>query len=293
MADVTNMAVESIQNCIAKSSSNQPGEQGFSFKVEKIAKKITMDIFGRVAFSQDNLSGTPIAQAFDFLGNDMQRRLKSPFRPDNFFYWLPIPNNIRHHKEWSLLMSFLKDAILERKKLPSNNGEKPDLLLELLSTVDVNEDPLIDKTIPDILLTCLFAGYDTTLTTISYALFLLSQNPSAEDALVKEIASTKTLDDPDELPYCKAVIYETLRLYPPAPIVHRYLKKPLKLSGGLVVPENTTLAVHIWLIHHNSRHFPDPEEFRPDRWVKQLKEEEEEGQVVDGLIAKTMITVAQ
>lgn len=109
---------------------------------------------------------------------------------------------------------------------------------------------------------------------MSYALCLISQNPDVEETMLKEIknaankAKNKSPDDPDELKYCEAAIYESLRLYPAAGATQRYLQKPLKLQGGFVAPAHTNVMVSIWSIQHNPKYWPEAEQFRPDRWVK-------------------------
>ena len=77
------------------------------------------------------------------------------------------------------------------------------------------------------------------------------------------------ITDPDALQYCKAVVLETLRLYPPAVITTRTLEKPLKLHGGVTIPSGTFCSVPIWTIHRMDEHFERPNEFHPERWARQ------------------------
>ena len=132
---------------------------------------------------------------------------------------------------------------------------------------NVAEEKEVEQTLSDMMMAVLFAGYDTTSTTLSYALYLIAQHPEVEKRCLEEIDSS-----PNDLIYCKGVIMETLRMYPPATLVPRTLLKPVKLSGGLVVPEGTQVLIPIWLIQQDPKLFPHPEEFRPDRWVRRSSE---------------------
>eukprot|EP00957_Ditylum_brightwellii_P167315 12737506-Ditylum_brightwellii.AAC.1 len=72
--------------------------------------------------------------------------------------------------------------------------------------------------------------------------------------------------DPDEkLHYIRAVVYEALRLYPPAPQTMRVLERPLKLHNH-TIPAGVKVFVPIWEIHRDPNNFPRPLEFLPERW---------------------------
>jgi cytochrome P450 family 4 len=70
-----------------------------------------------------------------------------------------------------------------------------------------------------------------------------------------------------KLPLCSAVINETLRLYPPAPITVRYTEAPVELQPGIIVPTGTMLYLPIWWIHRSPDNFEDPDSFRPERFL--------------------------
>ena len=109
---------------------------------------------------------------------------------------------------------------------------------------------------------------DTTSVTLTFALYLLAQNPEMQEYCVEEIRSVGKIENVEELIYCKAAILEALRLYPAAVRTNRSLTKPIELSGGFVAPEGTRINIPIWNIHRDEKNFPHPEDFRPDRWAK-------------------------
>ena len=128
----------------------------------------------------------------------------------------------------------------------------------------------LDETLKDVMSTLLFAGYDTTSTTLMYALYLLANHPDIQDRCVKEVSrlDESNLSNPHNMPYIAAVVKETLRLYPPGFQTTRTLSKDMVLSGGLVAPKGTHVSIPIWIIQRDPTIFPFPDEFRPERWVR-------------------------
>jgi cytochrome P450 family 4 len=277
VADVTQTLVLSLTARIQRSSASSPP---LVFDIEPLVKMIAVDVFGKTAFSTDlrcceNLKPSPIAQAFDILSDDLSSRLRSPFRPTNYFYSLPTRANRQHYQSQTLLRSFLDGKIQERRQRGDDDPKDDstanthDVLSELLSTVHMEDYAVSNNDIQDTLMALLFAGYDTTSITLTYALYQISQHPEVEEFILAEInAADSPLANPDQLPYVQGVLYETLRLFPPATAVARFLRKPLQLQGGLVVPANRQVVVPIWLIQRDAQNFPQPLDFRPDRWVR-------------------------
>ena len=295
IVEVADTFVASLQKKIADNQSRNGGTCGMEVKVDELMKMLTFDIFGRVAFSQDlectkRLTPSPLARAFDFLGEELTRRSKSPFSPSNLYYWIPTANNRRHKRERTVLRTFLHEAISKRI---SSENQPDDMLSAMLAALKDDADPLMEETLQDNLLTLLFAGYDTTSITLSYAIALVSQHPEVEKEMLLEIesATSQSLSDLDELTYCQAVVFETLRLFPPGVATNRFLDKPVQLKGGFLVHANTFVLIPIWLTQNMERHFPQPQAFRPDRWVRRTKGKEksrwvdrsddEEGEVLE------------
>jgi len=270
MVDVTQTLVDSLKK------KSQPLEMD----VEPVMKMITMDVFGRTALSYElgcceSLTLSPLAKAFDFLGNELIRRARNPLSPTNAFYSLPTRANRRHSYERRLIRDFLRDLIEERR-LEKQEDRNADLLTSLLNAHDemkeTQEEEVTDLTLVDIMMSLLFAGYDTTSITLTYALYFLATEPQVEQTCVDEIEQvTKGGGSlrPEKLVYCLAVITETLRLFPPGVSVNRNTTKPLQLSNGFIIPEDTFVTVPIYMIQRDPKHFPRPTEFLPERWVKQ------------------------
>ena len=114
-------------------------------------------------------------------------------------------------------------------------------------------------------------GYDTTSCAVTWTLYLLSQHPAACGALLAELRDTLGDRDPDmadlgELEYLDAVVKESLRLYPTGPFGFRVAQQPLTL-GGWDLPGGTILVFSPWVTHRIASVFPEPEAFRPERFL--------------------------
>ncbi|XP_050342341.1 cytochrome P450 4C1-like [Nymphalis io] len=124
-------------------------------------------------------------------------------------------------------------------------------------------------------LVLLLAGTDTSAVGICTTILMLSQHTDVQERVYKEIQevigdSDKPLQlkDLNELKYLKAVINETLRLYPPVPFILRYCKDDLKLPTSLILPEGSNVIISIWGIHRNFEHWgEDANDFNPDRFM--------------------------
>lgn len=279
MEQVTKSMVASIQNNIASNN-----KASIDLDILPLMKNITLDIFGKTALNvdlkncNDDLSPSPFAVSFEYLIEQFMVRIRNPFKPHHFFYWLPTEMNRRQRRERHFIRSFLAGLIEEKRKAMKNGkATGKDLLSHLLQAhsdiQDMEIATVTDDNLTDIVMSLFVAGFDTTSTTLACSLYLLAQHHEMQDQCVNEIqTSTGDLVNPEDLLYCKAVIWEALRMYPPAIGTLRTLSKPVTLSGGLEVPAGTDVTIPIYGIHHDETLFPQPNEFRPDRWVSQDSE---------------------
>ncbi|MEI5101711.1 cytochrome P450 [Streptomyces sp. PmtG] len=184
---------------------------------------------------------------------------------------LPTPGNRRYHAAGRRLRRTLRTLIAAQRDSGTDRG---DLLSALLAARDTTCDTgaaLGDAEISDQLITFFAAGSETTATTLSWALHLLSRHPEVERRLHAEVdsvlagASPAGLEDLDRLPFTSRVIRETLRLYPPVWMVTREVTADTSLAGHLV-PAGSALMLSPYLLHRQSDVYRDPERFDPDRW---------------------------
>ena len=132
-----------------------------------------------------------------------------------------------------------------------------------------------DKQLRDELVTLMVAGLDTTALALSWSFYLLAKNPEIQKKLTDEISTVlgqraPSLSDLPKLRYAEAVIKETMRLYPPGWIVGRESISDCEI-GGEKFRTGTSFVMSQWLKHRDARFFPEPLEFRPERWLTETK----------------------
>jgi cytochrome P450 len=120
--------------------------------------------------------------------------------------------------------------------------------------------------------TLFMAGHETTANTLAWAWYLLSQVPEAAARVAAEARSAlggrpAGLGDLRSLRFTQAVIEETLRLYPPVPVLAREATTEITLAGRRL-PRGTLVLVVPWLLHRNPKLWPEPDTFRPDRFLE-------------------------
>lgn len=249
---------------------------GNEMDIQPIMKMLTLQVFGLMAFNVDlkcceNLAPSELASSFDFLIQEFGRRMADPINPFNFFYGIPAPCNLRHKKEKAAIYSFVTGLIEERRGGQATDNGVLSRLMKIEATLEKSIDGTSPLDLLDDVMVLLFAGYDTTSITLTYCANLLSLHPKVQQLCVDEVNKVDDLQDPKELLYCKAVIQETLRLFPPAPQTSRTLERAKTLQGGFVAPKGSIMFVSIWSMQRDAEVFPKPLEFRPDRWVQKTK----------------------
>jgi cytochrome P450 len=153
----------------------------------------------------------------------------------------------------------------------------------LLEARDDNGNPLSREAIRNEAAVIFMAGHETTANTLAWTWFLLSQSPRVAGKLQAEIDTvlgdrTPTFKDIASLPYAKAVIEETLRLYPPVPILAREATEDTSI-GNKPIRKGSLVLVVPWLIHRNPVLWDLPDTFRPERFLERSKKPNKYGYV--------------
>ena len=174
----------------------------------------------------------------------------------------------RNLGRWSPWMRFLRarealdEFIYEEigiRRAEAEGGEGDDVLSLLLSARDEDGAPMSDEELRDELITVLGAGHETTATALAWAIERLLRNPTVWARLRESIAAGE--DD-----YLDATIKETLRARPVILDVARKLTAPARV-GGYDLPAGTFVLPAIAALHYREDLFPEPEAFRPERFL--------------------------
>ena len=202
--------------------------------------------------------------AFDLMSARFRTLLRFP-------YWVPTPAN-RKLKRAITKLNAVVDGFIAAGRSRKEPGD--DLLSRLIHAQDDDGSRMTDRQLRDEAMTLYLAGHETTALTLTWSWYLLSQHPRVEEKLVAEWSRvlggrTPTPDDLPNLPYTDAVITEAMRVYPPVYLIGREATCDLEL-GGYRIKKGHTVFMSQWVSHRDPRYFPDPEEFRPERWLDGL-----------------------
>jgi cytochrome P450 len=166
----------------------------------------------------------------------------------------PFAEFVRLQQETDALLFELID---ERR---NGNGQRDDVLAMLLEARHEDGSPMSDQELRDELMTLLVAGHETTASSLAWAFERLAREPRVLSRLVEDL-------DADGDAYLVATIQETLRHRPVLPNVEpRLVKKPFEV-GGWRYPPGVCLVPNAYLIHHDPEIYPEPYEFRPERFL--------------------------
>lgn len=155
-------------------------------------------------------------------------------------------------------------------------GEKRRLaFLDLMIETAHNGADLSDNDIKEEVDTIMFEGHDTTAAGSSFVLCLLGIHQDIQkkvfDEQFKIFGNSKrqaTFNDTLEMKYLERVIFETLRMYPPVPIIARKVNQDIQLdTENYIVPAGCTVVVGTFKLHRRPDFYPNPEEFNPDNFL--------------------------
>lgn len=183
--------------------------------------------------------------------------------------WLPTPGNKALLEVRRDLTDFISDHL---SKHHEESAESADLLSTLKSARDprtgnaLSAEALLEET-----KTLFFAGYETASTSLTWALYLIARAPEVANAAQAELdrvvyGRTPGLDDLPALPYIRAILQETMRVYPPVYALPRIAVGDDEL-GGYPIRRGTVVIVSIAGVHASPVWGGDRDRFRPERFL--------------------------
>jgi len=182
--------------------------------------------------------------------------------------WVPTARNLRFRGARAVLVRLIGKMIEARRARPSQRRDLLDMLLEVKdqgSGQSLNTEQACDEMIG-----MLVAGHETTASALTWALYLLAQNPAEASTLRAELRAVldgrmPTAGDLPRLPYTRKVVEESLRLYPPAWAFARTAIEQDRI-GGYRVPPGMGINILPYTLHRNPTFWPDPDRFDPERF---------------------------
>ncbi|CAO2630614.1 Cytochrome P450 3A11 [Lemmus lemmus] len=180
-------------------------------------------------------------------------------------------------------MAFFKNFIkrIKENRLNSKQKHRVDFLQLMMNTQNNFKDKESHKALSDMEIMAqsvlfIFAGYETTSSTLTFTLYLLATHPDIQKKLQEEIdvalpnKAPPSYDKVMEMEYLDMVLNETLRLYPIANRLERVCKQDVEMDG-VFIPKDSVVMVPLYTLHHDPQYWPEPKEFRPERFSKEKK----------------------
>jgi cytochrome P450 len=247
----------------------QPGQE---FRAREMTQKITMRVILQAVFGLHegdryrrletllaerlNMVSSPLASTVVFF----------PILSKNYGDWSPGAKLEQRSKE---IDELLYAEIRERRA--HLDDSRDDILTLMLQATDEDGNGLTDEDLHDELMTLLVAGHETTATAIAWSLYWTHHHPEIKDQILQEIQDADAAGDAlalTKLPYLGAVCNETLRIYPVAMLTFpRMINEPMEIMG-YHLDAGTMMVCSIYLLHHREDLYPQPNEFRPERFLE-------------------------
>ncbi len=231
-------------------------------------QRMTLEIAGRTMFSLG--MGRHGATLRDFV-MEYGTRLARPHFLDLLLplAW-PSPQDFaraRFRRRWTAFVAML---MAERRAAGKNEGAPPRDLFDLM---DAAHDPetgesFTDAQLGDQVATMILAGHETTATALFWSLYLLALDPETPGRVAAEVESASVEGglELERVKFTRAVIDETMRLYPPAFLIARAATAPDSVAG-LPVKRRDVILIAPWLLHRHEKLWRDPDAFVPSRFM--------------------------
>jgi cytochrome P450 len=232
--------------------------RGVPVRLHPRMQALTLDVILRLVFGLEG------GQSIDRMRQALQRTLAVTSNALAQMFVLVIgPQKMRTalaHRLLAEVDRLLYEEIATRRR-QEDLETRTDVLSMLLKAEHDNGQPMSDQEIRDELITLLVAGHETTASGLAWAVERIIRQPDAQARLVEETRAG------DGYRYVDAVVKETLRMRPVLALVSRRLTEPMEV-GGFSLPAGVKVAPSIYLVHRRPDIYPDPEQFRPERFLE-------------------------
>jgi len=231
-------------------------------------QRMTLEIAGRTMFSFGmDRHGAALRDFVMEYGERLARpRFLDLLLPLNW----PSPQDLsraRFRKRWTAFVGML---MAERRAAGKNEGAPARDLFDLMGDARDPEtgEAFTDAQLGDQIATMILAGHETTATALFWALYLLALDPAIQQDVANEVqgATVNGALDIERLKFTRAVIDETMRLYPPAFLIARAASGPDTIMG-LPVKKRDVILIAPWLLHRHEKLWRDPNAFIPSRFM--------------------------
>ncbi|KAI5061137.1 hypothetical protein GOP47_0023642 [Adiantum capillus-veneris] len=296
----TARAVKKFETMLLEAEAKQSDD--FEVDMEQEYSSLALDIIGLSVFNYDFeciAKMSPVIQAV--YGTLYEAEHRSTFYIP---YWklpfasLVVPRQRKFQEDLKVINDCLDGLIkgaretrqeedIEALQQRDYSKVKDASLLRFL--VDMRGEDADDRQLRDDLMTMLIAGHETTAAVLTWATFMLAQNPEKVMKAQEEVDNVlkgrvPTWEDIRNLRYIRLIVAEALRLYPQPPLLIRRSLQPDTLPGGFkgdpngyVIPKGVDLFISVYNLHRSPYYWDNPEKFEPERFLEEKSGDDIEG----------------
>ncbi|XP_069701231.1 cytochrome P450 4C1-like [Periplaneta americana] len=246
---------------------------GQEFDMYPIMLHLTMNVSLAITLGKEPEESLTL-DAMDILTREKDcivHRIMRPWFEYDFLYW----NSKDGRKEAKYVERERKNMNVIISDKTKDRDEAPNMSPVILKLLQEKKEKNLctDQYINGEIHTVIVGGSDTTGTTLAFTAWLLSRHPHIQDRVVQELQQVfgdsdrpATYEDLQQMQYLEMVLKESMRMYPPIPLVGRRLTQDYKL-GDHVIPAGANLIFFMKGIQNDARYFPEPDKFDPDRFL--------------------------
>jgi cytochrome P450 len=241
------------------------------FALQKSTQEITLQIILRTVFGAEGAQLTDLTRQIKHMNSAADSGVSLALMS-----FLSRNPQLETKKPWSWLLRTRNDTdALLYKQIAQRRNEagkvaRTDVLAMLMEARDDEGQPMSDRELRDELITTLLAGHETTATALAWGFERILLHPLVYQRLRDEIDAAGGMDASPEklasLPYLDATVKEVLRSRPIVPAVGRVLQRATTI-GGYDLPKGAIVGACIYLAHRDPAVYPEPEQFRPERFL--------------------------
>jgi len=239
-----------------------------------LMQRFTLDVLGKAVYDYEfnYLDGeSDILKSYNFAITETANVLRVILP---FYELLPLESTGKF-KQATMVLRDLAEQLVTKSR--SKQAEAKNCLLDFMITEE-QQDFTHEELLANI--NVLFiAGHETTSVALTWVLYLLAKHPTAQDKLYNELMQYRKqwntssngnetlLNSLGNIEYLNWVIKEGMRLYPPlATLPSRMMSDKSETLLGYNIPSGTLVNVCVFSVHHDEKYWPNPFEFRPERF---------------------------
>jgi cytochrome P450 len=261
------MLIPHMHAAIDDAIADLDAHNGEPVDVREAMQRLTLDIAGRTMFS---FSIDKFGQELRAFVMEYGTQLAQPYPLDLLLplSW-PSPQDFKRRRFRTRWTQFIGGLIAERRAGKAADGVPQDLFDLMVQARDPETGVAFnDAQLCDQVSTMILAGHETTATALFWALYLLALDPATQDELAREAQAAVASGDLslERLKFTRAVLDETMRLYPPAFLIARSAAAP-DVIGGMPVKKRAIILISPWILHRHKKLWRDPDTFDPHRFL--------------------------